>query len=71
MTVDTGEYKFCTSPAKSQNTVSNPKKTQTNHSTLLDLESALWTLRNFLPDSRKDIMKGDEDLRHFWSKLLS
>ena len=26
MTVDTGEYKFCTSPAKSQNIVSNPKK---------------------------------------------
>ena len=70
--MDTGEYKFdlhitCQIP----NIVSHPKKTQTSHSTLLDLDSALWTLRNFLPDSRKDIMKGDEDLRHFWSKLLS
>ena len=62
VTVDTGEYKFCTSLAKSQNIVSNPKKTQTSHTTLPDLGSALWTLGNFLPDSRKDIMKGDEDL---------
>ena len=51
---------ICTSLAKSQNLVSNPKKNSDHSQHTSRSGKCTLDLENFLADSRKDLMKGED-----------